>query len=326
MIEYREQVGGVSGDGKSLHGLVTPFDTWTTIGDIKRGGFKERIGEGAFTKTLAERDVVLINGHDPNQPMARTSIADGPGSLSLTPTPGDGLRCQGLPTDTSYARDVLVNAAAGVVRGMSFGFEVVKDSWTDDRGNPSDNMRGTNRTILEVRLHEVTTTAFPAYPTTELAARSRGETEDLLRRREAFRDGGDERAAAASYKDLYTCGDCGQEGQYGSYCGACGEPMSEPSQSGNLYCTVCGGPVDEAGRNGHVHSEKRDDPDGVEYAAMELAIRQIQAGKTDEAVATLQAVLPADEDDTEAGSATSDDEAERAADMLALHRSLTLGV
>lgn len=286
MIEIRTVAGGVSGDGRSLFGLVTPFNTWTVIGDLKRGGFRERIADSAFTKTLQERDVVLVNGHDVNQPMARMSVPAGDGSLSLTPVSGDGLRCQATPTDTTYARDVLANAKAGVIRGMSFGFEVIKDSWTDEAGNPSDSMRGTNRTVLEVRLHEVTTTAFPAYETTELSARGSGETERLVRERQGFAEG---RAAAASYADVYTCAECGASSQYGSYCGACGKPMSEPAQDGNAYCTVCGADLDHDGREGHAHAEKRDKSDG-------------------------------------AGAATPGDESEGAEDLLLLHRSLTLEI
>lgn len=171
MIEYRESMGGVAGDGRSLEGLVTPFNTWTEIGDKRSGGFDERVAPTSFTKTLNERDVVLIHNHDTAMPMARTSIKSGDGSLTLTPDSGAGLRAVALPVDTSYSRDVLACAKAGVIRGMSFGFEVIKDSWTDDNDNPSDAQRGTKRTIHEVRLHEVTTTAFPAYPTSQLAAR-----------------------------------------------------------------------------------------------------------------------------------------------------------
>lgn len=170
-IEYREALGGVSGDDKTLRGLATPYNVWTTIGDKRNNGFDERIAPGAHTKTLQERDVVLIHNHNTAMPMARTSITEGPGRLTLTPVASRGLDVDAEPIDTSYARDVMTAAKAKVIRGMSIGFEVIKDSWTDDNGNPSDSVRGTKRTIHEMRLHEVTTTAFPAYPTTELSAR-----------------------------------------------------------------------------------------------------------------------------------------------------------
>jgi HK97 family phage prohead protease len=252
-IEYREvRAEPMSAAGDTLYGLVTPFNTETIIGDLKRGGFYEQIAPTAFTKTLQERDVVMINAHDTSMPLCRMSVPEGEGSLTLTPDPDAGLRAVGVPVQTSYGQDVLRLASRGVIKGMSFGFEVLKDSWTDDQGRASNPQTGTHRTIHEVRLHEVTTTAFPAYETTELSAR------DSIAAARGTKAERQERAAAASYKDLYTCGECGATSQYGSFCGACGEPMSEPSQSGNLFCTVCGGPVDGDGRSGHAHKTTRD--------------------------------------------------------------------
>ena len=171
MIEYRAVGGSATATEGVLNGLVTPFNSWTTIGDVKRGGFKERIAPGTFAKTLQERDVVLINSHDTAQPMARTSIKDGPGHLALLEDTDAGLRARAIPVQTSYARDVMLLAEAGVVAGMSFGFEVIKDDWTDAEGRAMTPSTGTHRTIREVRLFEVTTTAFPAYGDTNLTAR-----------------------------------------------------------------------------------------------------------------------------------------------------------
>lgn len=170
-IEYR-QVGEATVAGGNLSGLVTPFNVNTEIGSRSKGGFTERVAPGAFKKTLSERDVVLVHNHNTDLPLARTGIPSGStGHLSLTETP-QGLRMQATPVQTSAGKDVLALASAGVIRGMSFGFEVVKDAWTDDEGRSSDSVNGTMRTIQEVKLHEVTTTAFPAYETSELTARS----------------------------------------------------------------------------------------------------------------------------------------------------------
>lgn len=271
MIEYRTGTGDVGGEGDTLHGLVTPFMTWTTIGDVKRGGFKERIAPGTFKKTLQERDVVLIHNHNTAWPLASTFVPDGTGHLDLREDTSTGLRADAKPVQTSVGKDVLLLANAKVMRGMSFGFEVIKDSWTDDEGNPSDEMRGTQRTVQEVRLHEVTTTAFPAYLTSELSARGpgMGETAELLERRSAFRksETPEGRAAAASYSDTHTCGECGSESQYGAYCTGCGEPMTEPSDSGS-YCASCG-----SERSTGLSGEKRsnDETDSAESEGTEPA-------------------------------------------------------
>lgn len=279
MIEYR-QAAETSTDGDTLYGLVTPFNTETTIGDVKRGGFYEKVNPGAFTKTLQERDIVLIDAHDTAKPLARTSLPWGVGALELTPDPTAGLRAKAKPVQTSYGKDVLLCADAGVTKGMSFGFEAVKDAWTDDEGRTSDPVRGTHRELLEVRLHEVTTTAFPAYTTSQLSAR------DAV----TAARGAENRAAKASYSDLYTCGSCDATSQYGSFCGGCGGPMGADSDSGNDFCTSCGSPVDDSSRSSHVCATRDAKPDT----------------NTNDG----------------AGSATPDEEAERSADKLRITAAL----
>lgn len=367
MIEYRTaKTGAVTDEKGVLVGLVTPFNTKTVIGDLKRGGFREENDPGAFTKTLQEQDIVLIHNHDTGMPMARTSVPFGEeGGLSLAADPDAGLRAEAIPVDTTYAGDVMKLAKAKVLKGMSYGFEVIRDEWTDDEGRASDRYTGTNRRILEARIHEVTTTAFPAYKTTELSAR------DAIN---AARGIEGARAAKATYADLDTCGECGATGQYGRYCAQCGEPMGQDTVQ-TPYCPSCGQPTDgershecydiradkpygdveyadpkngkypidtkkhviaawdyihvqenadeyplngvtlasvkskikaAAGKFGVTLSEKnseipapekRDDPDGIEWAAMFLAIKRIEAGDTEGAVKALQDALPEDYQD-----------------------------
>jgi uncharacterized protein len=165
-MEYRSTgLGAASVTGDSVSGLVTPFNTWATIGDLKRGGFSERIAPGTFARTLRDNDVVLLFNHDASKPLARVSA----GNLNLFESQ-EGLRASATPVDTSYGRDLLALTRSGVVRGMSFGFSVKRDSWADEAGNPSDSMRGTHRTIHEVELHEVSAVTFPAYTESSFAA------------------------------------------------------------------------------------------------------------------------------------------------------------
>jgi uncharacterized protein len=168
-MEYRSLKAAPQVSQGALVGLVTPFNTWTQIGNRDKGGFDERVAPGAFAASLRARPVILLHNHDTALVVASTQVASGPGSLSLHEDPSAGLRMSGVPLDTQAGRDVRVMAQAGVLR-MSFGFEVVRDSWQDDQGRASNSVYGTRRTIHEVRLMEVTTTAFPAYPTTYVAA------------------------------------------------------------------------------------------------------------------------------------------------------------
>jgi HK97 family phage prohead protease len=171
-MEYREFRADVAGaeDGKVIEGLVTPFHTETVIGDMSRGGFREEVGEGSFTKTLREGDPLMVNQHNMAQPLARKSA----GNLDLHEGEyqgQDGLVVRAEPVDTSYARDLRELVKAGVVRGMSFGFQVIKDEWRDDDGKPSDSMNGTHRILREVKLIEVSPVTNPAYPSTAISAR-----------------------------------------------------------------------------------------------------------------------------------------------------------
>jgi HK97 family phage prohead protease len=172
VIEYRTLTGGVESDEKGFRGLVTPFNVWTDIGDPKRGGFKERVAPGTFAKTLQERDILFLWNHNSDKPLARTGLPEGEGHLALREDVQAGLRAEcPEPVDTTYGSDLHKLTRAGVVKGMSFGFEVIKDAWTDDEGRASNASIGTQRTIHEVRLHEVSAVTFPAYTTTEFSAR-----------------------------------------------------------------------------------------------------------------------------------------------------------
>jgi HK97 family phage prohead protease len=124
------------------------------------GGYREVIRPGAFTKTLREANVYALFNHNADMPLASTSS----GRLFLSQDKR-GLLTDIRPTDTSYARDLLTNMDAGVVDKMSFGFQSVKDEW---RGSGKDMVREQ----VECRLFDVSPVVFPAYPDTDIQARS----------------------------------------------------------------------------------------------------------------------------------------------------------
>lgn len=162
MIEYRFVRGEkpAANEGNTLSGRAAPFNSETQIGGDK-WGFREKISPGAFKKSIAERDIVLLDNHDMARPLARTSAK----TLELSEKK-DGLHFTGQPAETSYGRDVVINARSGNYGGMSFGFEVIKDSW--QRG---ENGQPDLRTLEEVRLHEVSVVTFPAYGDTDVKVR-----------------------------------------------------------------------------------------------------------------------------------------------------------
>jgi HK97 family phage prohead protease len=166
-MEYRVNRAGKPKleDGK-LSGRAAPFESETQIGSDK-WGFKEKIARGAFKKSINDGDVVLLDNHDTAKPIARTSA----GTLKLAET-RDGLDWDAKPANTSYANDAVENSRAGNYGGCSFGFEVIRDAWTDDKGQPASPHDGTHRTLEEVKLHEISVVTFPAYKDTSVSARS----------------------------------------------------------------------------------------------------------------------------------------------------------
>ena len=89
--------------------------------------------------------------------------------------------------DTTDGRDLAVLIERGDVKGMSFGFITRKQTWDETVEPPK-------RTIEEVELYEVTITAFPQYPETEIGMRSLEHFRD--ERRQHDRTGGGLRIAA----------------------------------------------------------------------------------------------------------------------------------
>lgn len=144
-----------------FHGHAAVFDQWTTIGRAP-WGFREKIAPGAFSKTITESDQVMLDSHEAARPLARRSA----GTLRLSED-GVGLAVDADVPDTTIGRDFAENVRNGNIRGMSFGFQVVKDEWTQGQEGEMDE-----RVIREARLFEVSGTAFPAYDGTDAGMRT----------------------------------------------------------------------------------------------------------------------------------------------------------
>ena len=69
--------------------------------------------------------------------------------------------------DTATARDLLVSVERGDIRGASFAFSIAPQG---DRWQVQGDQ--VTRDLLDVDLHEITITATPAYPDTEVARRT----------------------------------------------------------------------------------------------------------------------------------------------------------
>ena len=122
--------------------------------------FIERIAPGAFTRTLKSRNDVRAYYNHNDELLLGSSRAK---TLRIEDRPDGGWVEIDLP-DTELGRSVSYHVQRGDITGMSFGFSTVKDDWSAD---------GNERTLKEVRLHEVSVVSgVPAYPTTTSSVRN----------------------------------------------------------------------------------------------------------------------------------------------------------
>jgi len=161
----------LAGDtSREFVGDAAVFNTEAPIGDPFRWGFFEQVAPTAFNDSIASDDIVFLSDHDPGKPHARMSA----GTLQLTArSDALGVVCPDIPA-TSYGNDLVINLRNGNVKGMSFGFNVLEDSWSTKAVDlPGGGTAQVDlRTLLRCQLAEVSTTAFPAYPTTSAGVRA----------------------------------------------------------------------------------------------------------------------------------------------------------
>lgn len=154
MTMERRSVSGAVLEGRQLVGLAAPFGSEARISD-----FREVIAPGAFTRSLASgADVLALADHDTSKVLGRTR------SGTLVLHEGDkGLEYSLTLPDTTIGNDLRQLAQRGDLGGVSFGFNVLRDSWD-----------GETRTLHEVTLHEISIVqAWPAYADTTVSLRSK---------------------------------------------------------------------------------------------------------------------------------------------------------
>ena len=123
--------------------------------------FQEKIAKGAFVESL-NGDVRAFSNHNTDLILARTTN----GSLKLAED-DQGLAFDMTLPDTQIGRDTYQNIRSGLVTGVSFGFRVESETWEKGKdGKPNI------RTLNKIKLFEISPTPFPAYPQTDVAARS----------------------------------------------------------------------------------------------------------------------------------------------------------
>lgn len=138
------------------------FIVYNAETELWPGAFEE-VAPGAFDESLRTKDILCLDNHD-----SRVVLASiGSNSLELR---SDSKGLWGkvvIDLEDPNAKSAYRKVQTGKVKGCSFGFYPTREE-TIDRGDGSIKWR-----ILEAELLEVSITAFPAYPQTDIAARKR---------------------------------------------------------------------------------------------------------------------------------------------------------
>lgn len=155
-VEIREDEGGQ----RVLTGYAVKWEMKSVpMGYFQR--FKEQFKRGAFTESLTNDDQKALWSHDTSKVLGRTKN----GTLRLFED-DLGLRFELDLPDTTLGDDAYKSIKRGDVDGVSFGFSMLKQEW--DEADPDNVVR----TVTKAKLLEISPVAFPAYPDSQVAARS----------------------------------------------------------------------------------------------------------------------------------------------------------
>lgn len=142
------------------------------------GGFREKIQEGAFKRSLENgADVRALMNHDPNYVLGRNKS----GTLILSED-ARGLKVEISPPNTQWANDLLESMKRGDISEMSFAFATIDDRWEEEHGE-------TIRTLKEVDISDVSVVTYPAYKATNAHVRSASQVyEDYVQKQPSGSD------------------------------------------------------------------------------------------------------------------------------------------
>jgi len=154
-------------DVPGLIGYASVFDTEADIA----GMFREVIRKGAFAEAILRDDIHALDNHDYGRVIGRKKA----GTLKIYED-DRGLRVEITPPDTTVARDLMANVAAGNIDQMSFAFSMDggRQVWDETEDMPL-------RSIEKVgELFEVSVVPRGAFETTEVGLRSLAEFRNLI--------------------------------------------------------------------------------------------------------------------------------------------------
>lgn len=141
--------------GRMIRGHAAVFNSLSQV----MMGFREQVMPGAFTETLGD-DIRALWNHNTDFPLGRTAA----GTLRLAEDV-TGLFCEIDPPDTQMGHDAVISIQRGDVSQMSFAFNVLDETWNEDQDGQII------RSLVKLKLYEVSPVVFPAYTATDVGIR-----------------------------------------------------------------------------------------------------------------------------------------------------------
>ncbi|MDC7234568.1 MAG: HK97 family phage prohead protease [Spirochaetales bacterium] len=156
-------------DGKMhAEGVAILYEETTVLYEDANYRYEEVIAQGAASESLVEDDVRAVWNHNYDIVLGRQSAK----TLSLEEKE-DGVHVDIDFPDSQEGRDKFTSVERGDVSQMSFGFDILKETVTEDN---SGEKRIVRSRVEKVKLYEVSPVTFPAYENTKLNARDRVNT------------------------------------------------------------------------------------------------------------------------------------------------------
>ena len=155
-----------------VEGIVNDGNWSQTLG--MRRKFKEKIQKGAFARAITRAlqnngKIDFLSEHDPNKVLSSTAND----SLKLWEDENKGLCMRAVICPTSWGKDTFQLIKSGIIKSMSFGFNVIEDEWINTRSDVA------NRIVKDLNLIEVSAVRNPAYLSSVISARGMELVEDI---------------------------------------------------------------------------------------------------------------------------------------------------
>lgn len=161
-VEVRSVEGS---DEKVITGYAAKYNTRSCIlRDWWGDEFVEEIASGAFTDALRNNTIKAYLNHNTDICLGSTRSQ----TLKLE-SDNVGLRFDLTLPNTQSGNDLYESVRRGDIDGVSFGFRVKDDRWSECEHEGKNIMK---RTLIDVDLFEISPTPNPAYEASEVDCRS----------------------------------------------------------------------------------------------------------------------------------------------------------